>query len=151
MTYIDNNPAAVLSTVDDAGKPHGAVIYVCTASHGTVCFVTKNLTRKYVNITERPDVHLTFFNERESSTLQLEGTATVTDDPAMIDYVMKKMTQSHAIQSDWLPPVTKVQAGEYVIIGVKIVNARLAEFGGSSGDGKTFTDLQDHMEIVKPE
>lgn len=142
MTYIDRNPAAVLSTTGKDGAPHGAVVYVCTASHGTVCFVTKNLTKKYANLVDHPQVCLTFYNEKESSTLQISGKAFIADNPDMIDYVMDKIAKVHALQSDWLPPVSKVQAGEYAVVGVELTHARLAEFQGMGiGSNSIFTEL----------
>ena len=142
INYIDNNPAAVLSTVGEDGSPHGAVIYVCTASHHTLCFVTKNQTQKYLNLTKSPKVSLTIFNEKESSTLQASGRAYVADDPGMIDYVMDKVTKMHAMQASWLPPASKVQGGEYAVIGIELEQARLAEYRGvDSVGGGIFTQI----------
>jgi len=53
MNYVERNPAAVLSTMGEDG-PHGAVVYLIPASHGTLCFVTKNQTKKYANIVNQP-------------------------------------------------------------------------------------------------
>jgi general stress protein 26 len=141
MEYIDQNPAAVLSTVDKEGTPHGAVIYVCTASHGTLCFVTKNVTKKYSNITERPSVSLTFFDERSSSTLQVQGSAYIASDSKMVDYVLDKVKKMHAMQAEWLPPVSKIQDGDYAVVGIEIQHARLAEYQGIGISGATFTEL----------
>lgn len=142
MDYIDRNPAAVLSTVGEDGTPHGAVVYICTTSHLTVCFVTKNLTKKYANIASNPKVSLTFFNDRESSTLQAQGRAFVAEDPQMVDYVMQKTAKMHAIQSDWIPPVSKIQAGEYAVVGIELDSARLAEYQGAGISGGNFTELK---------
>ena len=142
MAYIDHHPAAVLGTVDEDTQPHGAVVYVCTASHGAVCFVTKNLTKKYGNLAAHPQVSLTFYDEKESSTLQVAGKAFIADDPDMINYVMDKVAKLHSLQSDWLPPVSKVQAGEYAVVGVELTHARLAEFRGMGiGSDGIFTQI----------
>lgn len=142
MAYIDRYPAAVLSTVRDDGTPHGAVIYAVTASHHTLCIVTKTGTEKYKNITQRPDVALTFFDEREGSTLQVTGKAYIADDSQMISYVLDKMQKMHAMESGWLPPVSKVTAGDYAVVGVELVSARLTEFQ-SAGNSVSFTELQE--------
>lgn len=141
MGYIDHNPAAVLSTVGNDG-PHGAVIYVVTASHATLCFVTKNKTQKYTNLIEHPAVSLTFFNEKEGTTLQAAGNAFTADDPQLKELVLDKMRKAHAVQADWLPPITKLDAGEYVVIGVQLTYARLAEYQGLGITGPTFTELK---------
>ena len=141
MDYIDHYPAAVLSTVDKDGIPHGAVIYVCTTSHSTLCFVTKNVTKKYANIADRPTVSLTFFDERQSSTLQVQGKAFIASDSKMVDYVLNRVKKIHALQAEWLPPVSKIQNGEYAVVGIEIQHARLAEYQGIGIGGATFTEL----------
>jgi general stress protein 26 len=142
MDYIERHSAAVLSTTNDDGTPHGAVVYVCTASHRTVCFVTKHRTQKYNNIDQRPIVGLTFFNEKEGSTLQATGSATITDDHQMIDYVMDKIAKSHVIQAGWQAPVTKLKGGDYLVVGVELTTARLTEYQGAGiSNEPTVTEL----------
>lgn len=135
MGYIDQNPAAVLSTVDADGNPHGAVIYVITASHSTLCFVTKNDTQKYNNLTNHASISLTFFNEKERSTLQVTGQAYVANDDGMKDFVLEKMAKAHVLTSDWVPPVTQLLTGEYVVVGVEVSTARLTRFQTVEGVG----------------
>lgn len=142
MNYIEQNPLATLSTVNDDGTPHGAVVYVCALSNQTVCFITKNLTRKYINATERPTVCLTIGNDKDSSTLQLTGHASVVNNAEMMDTILKKITQIHARMAEWLPPLAKLRAGNYVIIAVKITRGRLGEFKGLDiGSREIFTEI----------
>jgi len=142
MDYINRNPAAVLSTIGGDG-PRGTVIYVIPASHGTLCFVTKNQTNKYANLVAHPSVSLTFFVERESSTLQISGEAYVAgDDQNLKEIVMQKITKAHATIADWLPPVTKIANGEYVVIGIEIKYARLTDYGSMGMSGPSITELQ---------
>lgn len=142
MNYIERNPLATLSTVNDDGTPHGAVVYICALSNQTVCFITKNLTQKYVNVTERPAVSLTIGNDAESSTLQLTGQASVVDNPELMETILKKITQVHARMAEWLPPLAKLRAGNYAIIAVKVTRARLGEFKGLDiGSRHIFTEI----------
>lgn len=142
MKYIDANPAAVVSTVDSDRRPHGAVVYVCTASHHTVCFITKNQTKKFGNLSKHPDVSLTFVNELERSTLQAAGKATVTDDKNLMDYIMQKAKDAHAMQAGWLPPISELYAGDYVVVAVELSYARLSEFQSSGFTGEPiFTEI----------
>lgn len=136
MEYIDRNPAAVISTVGEDG-PHGAVVYVIPASHGTLCFVTKNQTKKFANLSSRPAVSLTFFNEKESTTLQANGQAYVADpNQGLKEIVLDKMTRAHATVSNWLPPVTKLDSGEYAVVGIELKSARLTDFASTDLQGK---------------
>ncbi len=142
MQYIEQNPAGVLSTAGQDG-PHGAVIYVIPASHATLCFVTKNQTKKYTNILKQPQVCLTFFNEKESTTLQATGKAYVADDKqGLKELIMNRMAEAHATQSNWLPPVTELNSGEYAVIGIELSYARLTDFGKMDVDGPSITELQ---------
>ncbi len=141
MGYMDRNPAAVLGTIGPEG-PHGAVVYVVPASHGTLCFVTKSKTKKYTNLIEHPIVSLTFYNEKEGTTLQVTGSAYAADNPELKDFVLDKMRQAHALRTDWLPPVTELEGGEYVVVGVELTYARLAEYQGQGITGPTFTEIK---------
>lgn len=142
MGYIDKNPLATLSTINDNGTPHGALVYICALSDQTVCFVTKNLTQKYINMIERPDVSLTIGNDRDSSTLQINGKAVVVSNPALMETVLDKISAVHARMAEWLPPIAKLRAGNYAIIAVRIEHARLGEFRGLDiGSNQLFTEL----------
>jgi len=142
MNYIDHNPAAVVGTINADGTPHGSVVYACALDDQKVCFMTKNLTQKYVNINKRPRVSLTFCNEKENSTLQASGVATVLNDAPQIDAVMDKLTRIHARGAEWLPPISKLRAGSYEVIGVDLTSARLAEYRSVGTDSKqVFTEL----------
>lgn len=142
MNYIKQNPLATLSTVNDDGTPHGAVVYVCGLSNQTVCFITKNLTQKYINITERPTVCITIGNDKDNSTLQLTGQASVVSDAELMDTILKKITQIHARMAEWLPPLAKLRAGNYAVIAVKITSGRLGEFKGLGiGSKDIFTEI----------
>lgn len=140
MDYIERNPAAVLSTTNGDGSPHGSVVYVVGMSHHTVCLVTKIGTQKYANIVSRPAVALTFFNEHDSSTLQASGQAYLADSPQMVDYVLDKVTKLHAMQAGWTPPVTHVPGEKYAVIGIELEHGRLSEFQGAS-DGRALANI----------
>ena len=139
--YIDQNPVATLGTISPDNSPHGAVIYVCADSHHPLAyFITKQATRKYKNLIERHQVSLTIVNPSENSTLQANGRAFEVQDPAVIDMVMKKLARGHVAATEWLPPIAKLRAGAYVIIGIELAHARLAQFKGRViGDERIFT------------
>lgn len=142
VNYIEQHPLATLSTVNDDGTPHGAVVYICALSDQTVCFITKNLTQKYINITERPTVSLTIGDDKDSSTLQLAGQASVVNNAELIDTIIKEITRVHARMAEWLPPIAKLRAGNYAVITVKITHARLGQFKGLDiGSRDIFTEI----------
>lgn len=142
MSYIKHNPMAVVGTINDDGTPHGAIVYVVPVGDRTVYFVTKTLTQKYTNLSKRPIISLTIGNDKESSTLQATGRASLVSDPKMLDMAMRKITQVHAMMVEWLPPLAKLRAGNYAIIKVDITHARLGEFKDSDiGSREIFTEV----------
>lgn len=152
MSYIDSHPTAVVSSINDDGTPHAAVVYAVTASHHTICFVTRNLTRKYQNMYQRPAVSITIFDERDSSTLQATGQAFVANDDHMLNYVMDKVSKLHAARADWLPPIKKLrESGDFVVIGIELTTARLAAYAGMDiGNKEMFTEFQPSSKDDQP-
>lgn len=142
VEYIDFNPIATLGTVNLDGSPHGAAVYVCAIDgRHMVYFLTKTETRKYKNLSTRNRVSLTIVNSAENSTLQADGRAVTVRDSKVIDMVAKKITLAHSLAKEWLPPIAKLRAGAYVIVGVEIWHARLAKFEGMTiGDEHIFTE-----------
>lgn len=142
-SFIDHNSLGVLGTVNDDGTPHGAVVNMCTIDHNPVVyFITKNGTQKYKNLVARPTVSITIFDGQDNSTLQAKGQASVVQDAVTLDKITTRITRSLAVTSEWLPPLTKIRAGEYAMIGVELTSARLAEYKGKEiGDKDIFTEI----------
>lgn len=143
QTYINQNPIATLGTISPDSSPHGAIVYVYADNlHPYVYFITKQATRKYENLIEHSQVSLTIVNPSDNSTLQANGRAFEVQDPIIIDTVMQKIAHEHISAKEWLPPIAKLRAGAYVIIGIELTNARLAQFKGMViGDEHIFTKL----------
>lgn len=141
LTYIDDNPLAIVSTLNLDGSPHGAAVYVCSDDRRhAVYFLTKTETQKYKNLIARDRVCVTIVNHSKSSTLQADGRAFVVNDANTIEMVTNKIAQAQTTASDWVPPIAKLRAGAYVIIRVDIWHARLAEFMNMEiGDEHIFT------------
>jgi general stress protein 26 len=142
-SYIDNNPVATLGTINPDGTPHGAVVYACADdSHPVVYFLTKTGTQKYKNLSNNERVSITVVNPSENSTLQANGRARYVEDAVTLDMVMKKITRIQASAIEWLPPLAKLRASAYVLIGITIEHARLARFKGMEiGSEHIFTEV----------
>lgn len=143
MSYIDVNPIATLGTIDPDGSPHGAIVYVCADNYKPVVyFITKTETAKYKNMLADKRVSLTITHPTENNTLQAKGVAEEIRDAQVIDDAMKKLTTLHVSATDWLPPIAKIRAGAYVLMGITLEWARLAEYDGMSiGDERIFTQM----------
>jgi general stress protein 26 len=146
MRYIDEHPVVVLSTLDDYNRPYGAVVYAVSGDHQTkmhLYFITKSDTAKFHNIQARPAVSITNYDEADVSTLQAQGHAEVEHDPRVIDMVMKQLTRTHAHAAEWLPPIAKLRAGPYVLVGITVSYARIGEFKGKPiGSEDIFTETK---------
>jgi len=146
MRYIDEHPVVVLSTLDDYNRPYGAVVYAVSGDHDTkmhLYFLTKEDTTKFHNISARPAVSVTSYDEDDISSLQAQGHAQIERDPRVIDRVMKQLTRAHAHATEWLPPIAKLRAGNYVMVGITVTHARLGQFKGAPiGADDIFTDVQ---------
>lgn len=143
-SYVERNPVAILGTINADGTPHGAVIYVCMDGHEkrTIYFLTKTETTKFRNLSADNRVSITITNPGENSTLQSNGEAFEVEEPRLIDSIMIKLTKQHAHVKNWLPPIAKIHGGAYVVVGVRLHEARLAWFKGKSiGDLHLFTQL----------
>lgn len=143
LSYIDINPIATLGTINPDGSPCGAIVYVCTDIHKPVVyFITKTGTAKYKNLLADKRASLTITRPEENSTLQANGVSEVIEDPLVIDTVMRRLTKLHVNANEWLPPIAKIRAGAYVLVGITLEWARLAEYQGMSiGDERIFTLL----------
>jgi len=130
ITYVNDNPLIVLGTVGEDGVPHGAAVYAIATMADQLYFVTKTETQKYKDILLNPNVSVTIVNVSENSSLQGAGQVEIQDDPQIIEMVMKKMNSIYAQVLDWLPPIAKLRAGAYQIVGIKLHYARLARFKG---------------------
>ncbi len=145
MRYIDEHPVVILGTIDDYNRPHGTVIYAVSGDHQTkmhVYFLTKSDTAKFHNLIARPAVSITAYDEHQVSTLQAQGHAAVEKDPRVIDMVMKQLTRTHAHAEEWLPPIAKLRAGNYMLVGITVSHARLGEFGGKRIGDDIFTEVK---------
>lgn len=142
-SYVDKNAIATLSTINEDGVIHGAAIYVCAdEDRPVVYFLTKQDTRKFRNLRAHPQVSLTIVNRSENSTLQADGEAFEVSEAHVIDSVMEKISREHDYAHDWLPPIAKIRAGAYVVVGITLSSARLAQFKDKAiGDKQTFTEL----------
>ena len=130
VAYIKDNPVMVLGTIGANGLPHGAAVYGVATTSSQLYFVTKTETQKFRNLNLNPNVSVTIVNSAENSSLQAEGKAEIINNPRVVEMVMAKMTSVHARSAEWMPPIAKLHAGGYQIVGIQLHHARLARFRG---------------------
>ena len=130
--YINDHPLAVLSTVDSNGRPHGTNLYVGSDDRLNAYFMTKIGTGKAQNIQNNPSIALTFSGEEHQTTLQISGTAvevTVPDESASAFQVLGSLRHE---SRDFRLPISKIDAGPYIVFRVRVEDAILTEYEHSN-------------------
>lgn len=128
VEYIKDHPVVIVGTIDQHGQPCGAAVYAYAKSADIIYFVTKSETQKFKNILHNPKVSLTIVDPLQNSSLQAHGEARVVNDAKTIEMVMGNMVKIYAQNADWLPPITKIQAGPYEVVAVEVSYCRLAKY-----------------------
>lgn len=127
-SYINQHPLTVLSTLNADGTPHGTTIYTGSDGQLNVYFMTKSGTTKVRNIRENSAVALTMSSEDHQTTLQINGHAaeiTMPDEGTIAFQVLGSIRHQ---SEDFRLPITKIEAGSYVIFKVEIVHATLTQY-----------------------
>lgn len=128
---MNRHPIATIGTTNSKGEPHGAAVYICPDEQQHVMyFLTKNETQKYKNLLAHEAVSVTVVDPAGNSTLQASGKAFTVQDAHALALITQRMVDANPKTSEWLPPVSKLDAGQYVVVGITITSARLAEFQG---------------------
>ncbi len=143
ISYLKHHPVAVLGTVDKHGHPYGAAVFLYASSVEMFYIITKTETQKFKNMTQNPHVSLTVADGPDNSSLQITGTAHVISDADTIEMVMGNMTKIYAVNVDWLPPITKISAGAYQVVGIKPNHIRMSDYKGEHpGSRHIFTEVE---------
>lgn len=129
VSYIKNNPLCVMSTVDPNNKANGATMYIVSDEQLNVYFLTKISTRKYSNLINNPSVAFTCHNENNLETLQMIGEAApidpAVDDNGKIYHLFESIREKIV---NYSLPISKIDAGEYVIFKVSVDHALLTQY-----------------------
>jgi general stress protein 26 len=143
LDYIKDHPEAVISTVDNDHTPHGAVVYIYTDNLKRLYFLTKTKTKKFTNLKDHSPVSLTFFDKTDNSTLQINGKSYIETDPHVVSATMQKLMQEQVHESRWIPPIARIEAGDFVLVSIIPQKMRLAEYGAETALGDdVFTDIK---------
>lgn len=130
--YINTHPLAVISTADSEGRPSGATIYAGSDDELNVYFMTKSETAKNKNINVQPVVALTFSGEDHQTTLQLSGVAHEISGQADGAPAFEILSSIKHASEDFRLPITKINAGNYIVYKIITEHAILTEYEHSS-------------------
>lgn len=129
LNFLRAHPLAALSTINEDGTPHAAPIYVYADDDLTFYFIAETSTRKFTNLKHQPRVALTVADDEQQTTVQVTGRAELMSEPKRVDWVYTQLAKLRPKDDlGWLPPVTKVNEGEMMILELIPDWVRYADF-----------------------
>lgn len=127
--FLSKNQIAVLGTVGDDQKPHTATIYIQADEDLNIFFITKEKTTKYRNLKSNPNVALTVYEPVSQTTVQASGIAEEITDIAKTNEIFRRvLSVTRGTSESSVPPVSKLEGGEYKCFQIKPTIVRLAEY-----------------------
>lgn len=126
--FLQQHELAILSTKDRYGDVAGAVVYY-TFDYDQLYILTKQGTQKARNMMQNPRVALTVYDADHLQTVQLQGTAEVELDSAVRNFVYWQIVKANsAIRPKGAPPISKIQAGGYIVFRIAPRQIRYSDF-----------------------
>ncbi len=143
--FLSQTAVGVLSTVNPDGEPHGVVIYFNINADFGITFLTRSDTRKYDNLKHHNHLMLTVFDVVTQTTAQITGRAVEITDSYEINQVAASMLAiSLKISEPGLPPISKLESGDYVAFTIQPVQIRMAVY--ARPDPSEYTELFESIE-----
>lgn len=127
--FLNQINIAVLATVAE-NKPLASTMYFVVESDLSVYFITEKETQKFQHIQKNPNVSLVVTNRESVQTMQIMGLAENVTDAAKKTEIIQQMSAVNAKKNwlHWPPPISKVEAGEMVVIKVSPTWMRYADY-----------------------
>lgn len=127
--FLESHPAGVISTVQPDGMPHAVVVYFTINKEFEMFFVTKVETRKYRNIRSNPNAVIVSFDNFSQTTVQVTGVVSEEKDDKLRRALLSTLDRlTEAGTYSRTPPITKLEAGEYIVLKLKPEMIRMAIF-----------------------
>jgi len=138
--FLLGHKFAVLSTTSKNAKPWGSTIYYVVDEKLNFFFLTHVESTKYHNLKEQPQAAITVPDDIEQSTVQAVGAVTEVPLGPERDHAFRMIVQVHPPgQFEWIPPVTKMDAGEVLLLKLTPEVLRFSDF--SPKDGARITEV----------
>jgi general stress protein 26 len=131
-TVLDTN-TGVLSTVGANNEPHASVVHYINDKDENYYILTKTNTTKVKNIEQNNMVALTIHHTGSLRSLLIKGPAIKEQDSSIHDIVYNQISApKNYIEGEKLPPITKIENGEYVVYKIVPSSSQLQDFSASS-------------------
>lgn len=127
--FLKNHKVGVLATVDPNGEPHAAAIYYSIDKDFNLAFLTKAHTKKADNLEHNAHAMLVVYEAETQTTVQVTGVVhKVTDSTELNDIFTQIVYASIDTSHTDVPPIARLELGEYVAYRLEPVQVRMASF-----------------------
>ncbi len=143
--FLQSQPTGVLSTVDETGSPHGAVIYYSINENFEVLFATRRETKKSDNLTHNNRAVLVIYDAPTQTTAQVTGDVAEVTEPEVAQKAFENMVKASLETSDEIePPIEKLnEAGDLIAYKLTPAHIHMAVYGRPDHGGYDLFDTVD--------
>ncbi|MDZ7744580.1 MAG: pyridoxamine 5'-phosphate oxidase family protein [Candidatus Saccharibacteria bacterium] len=129
INFLREHETAVLATVDPNNRPHAVVIYIAVADDLSITFLTKYDTKKSDNLRHNKHAMMTVFDPATQAVVQITGQAEELSDMNEAHQAFRHALRSSLHTSNMaVPPIAKLNAGDYTAFRVTPSDVRMATF-----------------------
>lgn len=142
LAFLANEKLAVLSTRAEDDSIDATAVYFAVDEHLNFYVMTKTDTRKFRNMKAHPGVSLTIASDEHMKTIEVKGEAeplefTVDSENKLAELI----TKAQGNRGAWMPPVARLQAGEFVILRITPSWLRYGVFQEGTTPSEYFTQI----------
>jgi nitroimidazol reductase NimA-like FMN-containing flavoprotein (pyridoxamine 5'-phosphate oxidase superfamily) len=127
--FLAAHRSGVLATNGPDYAPQASVIYYDVEKDLTIRFLTKKFTKKSANLQLNPLAALVVYDEPTQTTVQISGEVSdISDMDEVSDVFRKVLRASLHTSSSNVPPISKLNAGEYIVYELVPNDVKMASF-----------------------
>lgn len=129
LHFLREHMSGVLATTSADGRPHATVIYYSVDPLLNVTFLTKRRTRKAENLRQHKYAELVVYDEVSQTMVEVAGRVIELTSKAELSQVFRSTLRAslHTAASA-IPPISKLDAQEYVAYRLRSTTVRMAQF-----------------------
>lgn len=138
---INQNHFVTVATATLDGQPSAATVFCVMNEHGTLYFPTRSQSKKYKNILVNPHVSVVCTQNAAPVTLQIYGSAreVTTDELSKVmETIMKASMNENTVRSHWLPPIHRMNNGQFTFIKIEPSWMRISDFRDEEHHGEGY-------------
>ncbi len=130
QAFFKEHQVAVLATASkNDSRPHAAAVFYESDSYLNLYFLTKERTIKSGNLDSNPFAAMVIYDASMLSTAQVTGQVNRVNDPDMMAKALRIMSRhSKEVSGSAETPVSKLDAGGYVLYRLTPTSIRLADY-----------------------